>query len=63
MHGLIVKAADGNARRNPLVKIASDAAFASEFGLTPIARARLAAAGWEPPAKPSKFKGLLASDD
>jgi hypothetical protein len=26
MHDLLVKSADGNARRNPLVKIAADAA-------------------------------------
>jgi P27 family predicted phage terminase small subunit len=42
-----VKTVDGNPRRNPLVKIAADAAedmlrFAGEFGLTPIARTRLA---------------------
>jgi P27 family predicted phage terminase small subunit len=65
MHGLLVKTVDGNARRNPLLKIASDAAedmmrFAGEFGLTPIARARLGAAGYVPSAQPSKFDGLLA---
>jgi P27 family predicted phage terminase small subunit len=65
MHGLLVKTVDGNARRNPLVKIASDAAedmlrFAGEFGLTPIARARLGAAGYAPPSQPSKFDGLLS---
>jgi P27 family predicted phage terminase small subunit len=43
MHGLLIKTVDGNARRNPLVKIAADAAedmlrFAGEFGLTPVAR-------------------------
>ena len=42
-----VKTVDGNPRRNPLVKIAADAAedmlrFAGELGLTPIARTRLA---------------------
>jgi hypothetical protein len=47
--GLIIKTVDGNARRNPMVKIAADAAndmipFAGEFGLTPVARSRLAAA-------------------
>jgi P27 family predicted phage terminase small subunit len=47
MHGLLVKTTDGNARRNPLLKIAADAAedmlrFAGEFGLTPVARTRLA---------------------
>jgi P27 family predicted phage terminase small subunit len=62
MHGLLVKTTDGNARRNPLVKIAADAAedmlrFAGEFGLTPVARTRLAA-GYTPPS-PSKFDGLL----
>jgi P27 family predicted phage terminase small subunit len=62
--GLIVKAADGNARQNPLVKIMSDAAddmlaFAGEFGLTPVARTRInAGSGWQPPS-PSKFDGLL----
>jgi P27 family predicted phage terminase small subunit len=65
MHGLLVKTTDGNARRNPLVKIASDAAedmlrFANEFGLTPVARARLAAGGYAQPSPPSKFDGLLA---
>jgi P27 family predicted phage terminase small subunit len=65
MHGLLVKTADGNARRNPLVKVASDAAsdmlmVAGLFGLTRVARARLGAAGWSPPPGPSKFDGLLA---
>jgi P27 family predicted phage terminase small subunit len=65
MHGLLVKTVDGNARRNPLVKIASDAAedmlrFAGEFGLTPIARTRLGAAGYQPSA-PGKFDGLLGN--
>jgi P27 family predicted phage terminase small subunit len=64
MHGLIVKAVDGNARPNPLVKIASDAAdemlaVAGQFGMTPVARTRIAAGiGWQPPS-PSKFDGLL----
>lgn len=62
-HGLLIRTMDGNARRNPLVKIAADAAadmvrFASEFGLTPIARARLGAAGYGPPSE-SKFDGLI----
>ena len=65
MHGLLVKTVDGNARRNPLVKIAADAAedmlrFAGEFGLTPIARQRLGAAGYAPSA-PSKFDGLIGN--
>jgi P27 family predicted phage terminase small subunit len=58
--GLLIKTAVGE-RRNPLVKIAVDAAtnmlqFAREFGLTPVARARLGAAGWEPTG-PGKFDG------
>jgi P27 family predicted phage terminase small subunit len=65
MSGLLVRTTVGDARRNPLVKVAADAAtdmlgFAAEFGLTPIARARLAAAGYEPPQGGGKFDGLLA---
>jgi P27 family predicted phage terminase small subunit len=46
--GLLVKGPDGNAAVNPLVKIADRAAqrmvrFAGEFGMTPSARARVAA--------------------
>ena len=41
MHGLVVRFTDGNAGRNPLVKIAADAAEdmlrLREFGLTPVA--------------------------
>ena len=33
--------------------------LAAEFGLTPVARARIASAGFEPPGPPSKFDGLL----
>jgi P27 family predicted phage terminase small subunit len=63
MAGLLVKGMDGNPRRNPLVKIVSDAAsdmlmVAGLFGMTPVARSRLAAGGWEPPQGPSKFDGL-----
>lgn len=66
MHGLLIRTSDGNARRNPLVKIAADAAedmvrFAGEFGLTPIARQRLGAAGYAPPSPPSKFDGLIGT--
>jgi hypothetical protein len=32
--------------------------YAAEFGLTPIARTRLAAGGYAPPS-PGKFDGLL----
>ncbi len=64
MHGLLIKTVDGNPRRNPLVKVAADAAedmlrFAGEFGLTPVARTRLAAGGYAQPSPPSKFEGLL----
>ena len=64
-HALLVKGADGNARRNPLVKIAADAAddmvtYAGNFGMTPVARSRIAAGIGGQPAAPSKFDGLLA---
>jgi P27 family predicted phage terminase small subunit len=63
-HGILIKAADGNARVNPLLKAANAAAedmvrFASEFGMTPAARARVAAGiAWR--QDKSKFDGLLA---
>jgi P27 family predicted phage terminase small subunit len=62
--GLILKTKDGDARRNPVLKVARDGAndmlrFAGEFGLTPVARARLGAAGWEPTG-PGKFDGYIA---
>jgi P27 family predicted phage terminase small subunit len=61
-HGLLVKRQDGNAARNPLVLIASNAAadmvrYAGEFGLTPVARSRIAAGVYAEPA--GKFDGLL----
>jgi len=61
--GLMIKTVDGNPRRNPLVKIATDAAdamisAAGHFGLTPVARSRLAGGiGGQP--RPGKFDGLL----
>jgi phage terminase small subunit len=47
-----------------VLKIARDAAtdmlkFAGEFGLTPVARARLGAAGWGPTG-PGKFDGFIS---
>ena len=62
--GLLIKWADGNARRNPPATIAADAAdatlsFAGHFGLTPVARSRLAAGIGRQPG-PGKFDGLLA---
>jgi P27 family predicted phage terminase small subunit len=64
-HGLLIKNQAGDAMQNPLVRAARHAAdsmlrAASEFGLTPRARAHLAngCSGYEPPA--SKFDGLIA---
>jgi P27 family predicted phage terminase small subunit len=62
---LLIKAPDGTARRNPLIKIAADASlamlrFANEFGMGPAARSRIAA-GWTPPDEtPDRWRGLLA---
>jgi P27 family predicted phage terminase small subunit len=63
--GLLVKTTVGDARRNPLVKIAADAAvdmlkFSSEFGLSPVARSRLSAGVHGQPPAGRKFDGLLA---
>ena len=65
--GLLIRTQDGNARRNPLIKVAADAAaamvrYAGEFGLTATARSRLAAGVYGQPG-PSKFDGLLAGPD
>lgn len=62
MHGLLVKGSEGQARPNPLAKIAAEAAadmvrFASEFGFGPAARSRISA-GADP--GDGKFSGLLA---
>jgi phage terminase small subunit len=61
--GLLIKSQVGDARVNPLVRVAHEAAdsmlkFASELGCTAIARARLASAGYTPDG-PGKFSGLL----
>jgi P27 family predicted phage terminase small subunit len=63
-HGLLIKTMEGNPRRNPLVKIVADSAdamvrYAGEFGMTPLARSRLAAGIGGQPAGPSKFDGLI----
>jgi P27 family predicted phage terminase small subunit len=61
---LLIKGTKGVAVRNPLVAVARQAAldmvrYASEFGLTPAARSRIAAGPFgETPV--SKFDGLLA---
>jgi hypothetical protein len=62
---LLIKTTDGNAKRNPLVQIAADAAqdmlaYAGHFGLTPVARTRLAAGGFGP-SSPGKFDGLIGN--
>jgi P27 family predicted phage terminase small subunit len=63
--GLLVKSAVGDARASPLVKVAAAAAdrmlrCAGEFGLTPVARTRLAAGPFNQPPSGGKFGGLLA---
>jgi P27 family predicted phage terminase small subunit len=64
MRGLVVKAASGGAIQNPLVLTIRQAAndmvrFAGEFGMTPVARARIGAGIYSNPTA-SKFDGLLA---
>ena len=54
-----------NARQNPLVRIAAASAdpmirFAREFGLTTVARTRLATGPLGQPPGGGKFDGLLA---
>jgi P27 family predicted phage terminase small subunit len=63
-HGLLVKTAIGDARRNPLVRAVEAAAdemlaWASEFGLTPVARARIGAGVYAQPPGLGKFEGLI----
>jgi P27 family predicted phage terminase small subunit len=60
---LLSETRDGRPCRNPLIKIIADAAadmvrYAGEFGLTPVARTRIAAGVRA--EEPSKFAGLLA---
>jgi P27 family predicted phage terminase small subunit len=61
---LLIETQAGDPRRSPLIKIIRDAAsdmvrYAGEFGLTPVARTRIAQ-GIHQPKPPSKFDGLLA---
>ena len=61
---LLDKSADGTPRQNPLVRVARNAAsdmlrYASEFGMTPAARAHIAT-GVYGGGGPGKFDGLLA---
>jgi phage terminase small subunit len=66
MNGFVIRRRNGEAGSNPLVRAASRAAtemlrFASEFGMTPVARARIAAGVLgENPLPKSKFGNLLA---
>src|SRR6266849_6544230 len=59
--GLMIKTTNGNGIQNPLIGTANKAAadmvrYAAEFGLTPVARARLALSAVVP--QKSKFDGL-----
>jgi P27 family predicted phage terminase small subunit len=61
--GVLIRGAHGTPVVNPLVRVASVAAkdmvhFAGEFGLSPLARARIAAGVYENPPR-SKFDGLI----
>jgi P27 family predicted phage terminase small subunit len=65
MHGLIVRGKRGTAIENPLVYTSRQAArdmvrYASEFGMTPAARSRIAGGVDTGPRPPSKFGDLLA---
>jgi P27 family predicted phage terminase small subunit len=65
MHGLLVKGSEGQARPNPLIRIAAEAAIdmirvAGEFGFSPAARSRIAMG---PRPGPGKFDGFLGGDD
>ena len=60
----LIKTKYGDAAQNPLVSIARKHAgdmvrYASEFGLTALARSRLAAGTNAPPPHGGKFAGLL----
>jgi P27 family predicted phage terminase small subunit len=63
LQSLTVETQAGDLRRHPLIKVIADAAadmvrFSGEFGLTPVARTRIAK-GIQQPAR-NKFDGLLA---
>jgi P27 family predicted phage terminase small subunit len=61
--GVLIKGHYGDARRNPLIKVAADAAadmmsYAAQFGVAPAARGRISAGGTHEPG-PGTFDGLL----
>jgi phage terminase small subunit len=63
-HALLVKTPKGAAIKNPLFLAVRQSAndmlrCAGEFGLTPVAWARVAAGPFTPPPGPSKFDGLI----
>ena len=64
-HGLLCKGGDAQPVQNPLIRIADRAMqqmvrYAAEFGLTPSARARIAASNAAADQPGGKFEGLLA---
>jgi len=66
LSGLMIRTRAGSPIQNPLVATAAKAAsdmvrYAAEFGLTPSARARIAAGPFGGPGGQDKFSGLLAS--
>jgi P27 family predicted phage terminase small subunit len=66
LDSLTVKTNAGDLRRHPLIKVIADAAsdmvrYANEFGLSPVARTRIAQSIHQEPK--SKFDGLLAGSD
>jgi P27 family predicted phage terminase small subunit len=63
--GMLIKGSLGDARVNPLARVAANAAsdmvsFAAQFGMTAAARARIAAGPFGQPPGGGKFDGLLA---
>jgi P27 family predicted phage terminase small subunit len=63
--GMLIKMAGSGAAQNPLLGVARRAAgdmvrYASEFGMTPVARARISAGVWHTPPSRGEFDGLLA---
>jgi P27 family predicted phage terminase small subunit len=63
--GLLAQGSTGNTVAHPLFKIATQSArdmiaAGAAFGLSPSARARIAAGGYQPPPDDGKWDGLLA---